>query len=194
MATSRSKKPAKKAQPKKASQKAQPKKASQKAVPKKAAQKAPPKKASRKAPPKKAAPKKPARRATAKVSATRGMTLAEWAKRRLDDDQAEMLDILSELVAREVLEATSAIKWSQPVWELNGPLAFFMPATEHVTFGFWRGAELDDPSGLLEGDGERMRHVKLRAVHEAHRPELADFVRQAAELNRRKGDPTRRAG
>jgi len=34
--------------------------------------------------------------------------------------------------------------------------------TEHVNVGFFRGAELPDPAGLLEGDGRFMRHVKLR--------------------------------
>ena len=33
---------------------------------------------------------------------------------------------------------------------------------QHVNIGFYRGAELDDPAGLLEGSGKRMRHVKIR--------------------------------
>ena len=33
----------------------------------------------------------------------------------------------------------------------------------HVGVGFFLGAELDDPAGLLEGSGRRMRHVKLRS-------------------------------
>lgn len=32
----------------------------------------------------------------------------------------------------------------------------------HVNVGFFRGAELSDPNGLLEGTGKFMRHVKLR--------------------------------
>lgn len=32
----------------------------------------------------------------------------------------------------------------------------------HVNIGFFQGATLDDPAGLLEGSGKRMRHVKLR--------------------------------
>ena len=32
----------------------------------------------------------------------------------------------------------------------------------HVNVGFFRGAELSDPTGLLEGTGKYMRHVKLR--------------------------------
>ena len=34
--------------------------------------------------------------------------------------------------------------------------------TSHVNVGFFQGAELDDPDGLLEGTGKFMRHVKLR--------------------------------
>jgi hypothetical protein len=34
--------------------------------------------------------------------------------------------------------------------------------TSHVNVGFFLGASLDDPAGLLEGTGKRMRHVKLR--------------------------------
>ena len=32
----------------------------------------------------------------------------------------------------------------------------------HVNVGFFRGAEIADPAGLLEGTGRFMRHVKLR--------------------------------
>lgn len=32
----------------------------------------------------------------------------------------------------------------------------------HVNVGFFRGAGLPDPGGLLEGNGRFMRHVKLR--------------------------------
>ena len=34
--------------------------------------------------------------------------------------------------------------------------------TAHVNVGFFFGAALDDPDGLLEGTGKRMRHVKVR--------------------------------
>ena len=32
----------------------------------------------------------------------------------------------------------------------------------HVNVGFFFGAELEDPTRLLEGNGKRMRHVKLK--------------------------------
>jgi len=34
--------------------------------------------------------------------------------------------------------------------------------TSHVNVGFFHGAALADPAGLLQGEGKYMRHVKLR--------------------------------
>lgn len=34
--------------------------------------------------------------------------------------------------------------------------------TNHANVGFFHGASLKDPHGLLEGTGKRMRHVKLK--------------------------------
>lgn len=40
--------------------------------------------------------------------------------------------------------------------------AYVNAFTAHVNVGFFRGAEIPDPSGLLVGTGKFMRHVKLR--------------------------------
>ena len=89
---------------------------------------------------------------------------------------------------------SSAKKWGQPVWEGHGPLAWLNTSSGHATFGFWRGAELVDSDGILEGVGARMRHVKLAPgeLTPAMRARLAALLRQAVDLNVAKGDPTRR--
>lgn len=50
---------------------------------------------------------------------------------------------------------------------------------EYVNLGFYYGAELDDPQGLLEGTGKKLRHVKVRGVEEVDRSALGDLVRQS---------------
>ncbi len=55
-----------------------------------------------------------------------------------------------------------------------------------------RGADLRDANGLLQGDGDRMKHVKLTSVGDIGRAELLDFVKQAVELNKELGNPTLR--
>jgi hypothetical protein len=46
----------------------------------------------------------------------------------------------------------------------------------HVNVGFFCGALLEDPAGLLEGSGKRMRHVKLRPDREPDAAALADLI------------------
>jgi hypothetical protein len=46
----------------------------------------------------------------------------------------------------------------------------------HVNVGFFRGAELSDPTGLLEGDGKFMRHVKLRTESEIDATALLKLI------------------
>ena len=49
----------------------------------------------------------------------------------------------------------------------------------HVNVGFFRGAHLEDPTGLLQGSGKNMRHVKLRP-DEAFDPEALLALVEAA--------------
>jgi hypothetical protein len=51
-----------------------------------------------------------------------------------------------------------------------------------VSVYFFRGAELDDPDGILEGSGKGMRHVKLREPNDADRPALRRLIRQAFKI------------
>ena len=44
----------------------------------------------------------------------------------------------------------------------DAAFAYVNAFTAHVNVGFFRGAEIADPEGLLEGTGKYMRHVKLR--------------------------------
>ena len=44
----------------------------------------------------------------------------------------------------------------------DAAFAYVNAFTAHVNVGFFRGAELVDPAGLLEGTGKYMRHVKVR--------------------------------
>lgn len=51
----------------------------------------------------------------------------------------------------------------------------------HVNVGFFHGAELPDPKGLLEGTGKRMRHVKVRPGVALETAAVAALIRAAYE-------------
>jgi hypothetical protein len=58
--------------------------------------------------------------------------------------------------------------------------------TAHVNVGFFQGAALDDPHGLLEGTGRFMRHVKLRPGVQVDEHALGSLIRTAyVDIKRR---------
>ena len=62
--------------------------------------------------------------------------------------------------------------------------------TAHVNVGFFRGAELADPAGLLEGAGRFMRHVKLGPGRDVDAKDLAKLIETAyADIREDLGPP-----
>lgn len=51
--------------------------------------------------------------------------------------------------------------------------------TAHVNVGFFRGAEIADPAGLLEGTGKFMRHVKLGPGRDVDGTALKELIETA---------------
>ena len=56
----------------------------------------------------------------------------------------------------------------------------------HVNVGFFRGAEIADPDGLLEGTGKFIRHVKLRPQGDVDVKALMKLIETAyTDMNER---------
>jgi uncharacterized protein YdhG (YjbR/CyaY superfamily) len=80
-------------------------------------------------------------------------------------------------------EAQCAIKWAHPTWSIGKrPICYLKAASAHVTFGFWRGAAIDDRSGRLQTTGAVMAHAKLRALADVDPALFADWLAQARAL------------
>ena len=50
---------------------------------------------------------------------------------------------------------------------------------KHVNLGFNDGAALDDPKGILLGNGNRIRHISIKTPEDLKRPELRAYIRRA---------------
>lgn len=61
----------------------------------------------------------------------------------------------------------------------DAPFAYVNVYTAHVNVGFFYGAYLPDPFGLLEGTGKHMRHVKLRPDNPDHKKALTTLISAA---------------
>ena len=51
--------------------------------------------------------------------------------------------------------------------------------SQHVNLGFNDGATLDDPKGILQGAGNRIRHITVKTAEDIKRPEIRAYIRRA---------------
>lgn len=68
----------------------------------------------------------------------------------------------------------------------DGAFLYLDAYAAHGAIGFFFGAELADPAGLLEGSGKRMRHVKLRPGRMPEEAALSALIEAAyRDISRR---------
>jgi hypothetical protein len=61
----------------------------------------------------------------------------------------------------------------------NAAFGYVNAFSAHVNIGFFHGAALGDPAGLLEGSGKRMRHVKVRWGQPVNEAALSNLIAAA---------------
>ena len=62
--------------------------------------------------------------------------------------------------------------------KMSEAYAYIMPQAAYVNLGFYYGATLPDPAGLLEGTGKKLRHVKVRSAAAVDVPALHALLEQ----------------
>lgn len=61
----------------------------------------------------------------------------------------------------------------------DAAFAYVNAFKNHVNVGFFRGADLPDPDGLVQGTGKFMRHVKLRPERVVDTKALSKLIHTA---------------
>jgi len=101
----------------------------------------------------------------------------------LDDQPPKNRTIIRSLrrfVKRAEPELEESVKWGNGCW-LKGkvPICYVYSAPDHVQFGFIRGSALKDPHGLLHGNGQYVRHIKVRKNLDIKEDLFKALLRQA---------------
>lgn len=71
------------------------------------------------------------------------------------------------------------VGWGVGPKKMSEHYAYLTVHARHVNLGFYRGASLPDPAGLLGGPGATMRHLRLDGPSALERPEVAELLRAA---------------
>jgi len=113
-----------------------------------------------------------------------GSDADEWFA-SIDEPIASIAEELRSMILKAVPGANECIKWGTPVYEKNGPIGSLRKGKGFVALQFGSiGTSLKDPSGLLEGTGKKMRHVKIRSKENIKKKKFISWVKQAASANK----------
>ena len=93
----------------------------------------------------------------------------------------KVIRALRRFVKRAAPALLETVKWGNGCWVNDkGPVAYVYSDSDHVQFGFFRGATLKDPQGLLQGKGAYVRHTKVRRPGDIDEPAFAALLKQAS--------------
>ena len=110
--------------------------------------------------------------------------ITDWLDSVEESEQTLAASVIA-FIRESLDDADETVKWNNPCFVVAGSNCLYVSAQDgYVNLGFYEGTSLDDPAGLLEGTGKKMRHVKVHSSDELDNPALTDLVRAAANHNK----------
>ncbi len=93
-------------------------------------------------------------------------------------------EVLSELrtLIHGLGGVSEAIKWKFPVFAKDGKdFAYFRTSKDHVTLGFYNIDKIKDPDNFLEGEGNTLKHVKIKHLEDINAPIIRKWLNQITQ-------------
>lgn len=148
------------------------------------------KKATKKAAPKRSAKRAPAKKAPGSAAGSRitglkkaegkGPVQAYFAK--IPPEHRAIGERIDKIVEKTVPDVRRAIKWSSPMWGLEGRgwFAAFGSFKNYTKVNFFKGAALKPQPP--EGEGKEMRSVNIATLADLDEKQMASWLKQAAAM------------
>ena len=83
--------------------------------------------------------------------------------------------------AEKLLRVYALVFWYSLTGRMSDAFVQIVVYPKGVNLMFNRGAELEDPGGVLVGEGKIIRHIKVRRPEDLENPHLRKFIRAALQ-------------
>ena len=97
---------------------------------------------------------------------------------KASEEQIVILDTLRKLVHETVDNVSEEIKWNMPVFNNGKDFAYLRFAQKHITLGFYNIDKILDPNNLLEGEGNTLKHIKIKNTGEIRKEVISLWLMQ----------------
>jgi hypothetical protein len=102
---------------------------------------------------------------------------------KYDKEMGSLARDLRNMILEHVPDMDEVIKWKNLFYEKWEFVCAIVIHKDHVNLQFARGTELDDPEGILERTGKKIRLVKINNAKEINSDKLKNMVVEAVNLN-----------
>lgn len=105
----------------------------------------------------------------------------------LETVQPERRAVIRELdamIRKAAPDLVPSLKWRNLTYQSKRNVCSLINHQQYVNLQVWGGAELEDPSCLLQGTGKGMRHIRFVPGAKINRPAVVAIIKQAAKLAR----------
>lgn len=100
----------------------------------------------------------------------------------LADFTAEIMTLVKDLrnlVLESVPDFAEVVSWANLGYQIQKKryVCVISPNKAHVNL--WRGKELEDPQGMLQGTGRKLMHVKIASLRDIKSDALKALIKEA---------------
>jgi len=128
---------------------------------------------------------KSTRRAARKPGMMSKAKTPDELEKELSPARRTVVRALRAFVRKHAPELKEQMKWGGVAWVGKWNVCYCHANAGDVHFGFFRGAELQDDSNILEGTGKFIRHVKVLSPSNIREEEFARLLAQAIAIDRK---------
>jgi hypothetical protein len=93
-------------------------------------------------------------------------------------EQIVILETLRKLVHETIGNVSEEIKWGFPVFAQIKDFAYLRFSKKHITLGFYNIDKIKDPDNLLEGEGNTLKHIKIKSADDIKPKIISEWLQQ----------------
>lgn len=95
-----------------------------------------------------------------------------------NEEQIDTLENLRKLIHETIDNVSEEIKWKMPVFSNGKDFAYLRFSKKHITLGFYNINKIKDPDNLLEGEGNTLKHIKIKNTGEIKPKIISEWLKQ----------------
>ena len=111
------------------------------------------------------------------------MSVDEFVQAKVLPELQPVVGMIRELMKECAPQAEELISYGIPAYRIRRIVAVISPTQKDITFSFSRGAQFEDPYGLLRGVGKSSKHVKIKNIKDANLEAVCYYIQQAVAFD-----------